>query len=107
MSAKERKERRQRQEIPPEQEGPLTAEEVQQLQDVAGFLPEEIHERRGALVRVGIQSLLGAGDRLVEVHADHAVVRRKDGSLQSVWNLRRDPPWVQRVGKDSGANQGS
>lgn len=72
--------------LPPDLEGQLMAR--------AGFTRQDLYERRGPLIRQGLARLLRAGDEILEVREDHAVVRKADGSIQSFWNLAKRPYWV-------------
>jgi hypothetical protein len=75
--------------LPPDLEGQLLAR--------AGFTRKDLYERRGPLIRQGLARLLQAGDEILEVQEDHAVIRKADGSLQSFWNIAKRPAWVTPV----------
>jgi len=72
------------------------------LMDMAGFDRNDLYERRGPVTRRGLAHLLEPDDAILAVERDHAVIRRKDGSVQTFWNLRRDPSWIRRIGGGSG-----
>lgn len=81
----------------------LGEEVAQEILEVAGFRPEDLFERRGPLTTRGLAYLLQPGDEVLEVLSDHVRIRRRDGSVQSFWNIRKLPSWVQRV---SGGGEG-
>ncbi len=72
------------------------------LMEVAGFTRAELYERRGALSRRGLVSFLEPGDKILEVAADHVRIRRKEGPVQTFWNLRRPPAWLRPIGDETG-----
>lgn len=78
-------------------DGRLPPEVEKRLLEVAGFDRKALYERRGALICRGLAALLERGDEVVEVHPDHARIRRVDGVEQTFWNLDADPPWLTRV----------
>lgn len=65
---------------------------------MAGFERSELYERRGPAVRWGLARFLEPGDKVIEVHPDHARIQRKDGTQQTFWNLRKRPRWIRPAG---------
>jgi hypothetical protein len=63
---------------------------------VAGFTRADLYDRRGPAFRWGLTRFLEPGDQVIEVHADHARIQRKDGHQQTFWNLAKLPPWLRR-----------
>lgn len=69
----------------------------------AGFTKSQLYNRRGGLVERGLASLLEPGDAIESIEPGRVLIRTKEGSHQTFWNLNQTQDFLRPITEEEKA----
>lgn len=87
--------------------GRVDPEVERRLVETAGLTKKQIYNRRGPLWEKGLVALLDPGDTIVEVTPAGVVIRTREGTIQTCYNLDRPQPFLVPVTPTAPAADGT
>ncbi|MBI4862328.1 MAG: hypothetical protein HY815_19025 [Candidatus Riflebacteria bacterium] len=75
----------------------ITDELERRLLEVGGFSRNQLYNRRGGPAERGLTSLLETGDQIVDVLPGRVVIKTREGTIQSYYNMEKAHDFLQPV----------